>query len=139
MCAEPVLLVGFQDMYSNVFKVLMQHRSIVHMEQVEWAMDEPLGVMLPDLHGKAVPAKYKRLPLDTEVLPITESELAPTHTPTEGGMLEGACTKGAPRLPMVGPWTKPSTRCRRMPRACPSHIAARTSTATSSLDRFELS
>ena len=94
MCAEPVLLVGFQDMYSNVFKVLMQHRSIVHMEQVEWAMDEPLGVMLPDLHGKAVPAKYKRLPLDTEVLPITESELAPTHTPTEGGMLEGGMHEG---------------------------------------------
>ena len=58
-------------------------------------MDEPLGVMLPDLHGKAVPAEYQRLPLDTEVLPIKETELAPKLTPgaTEGvhngGMHEG--------------------------------------------------
>jgi hypothetical protein len=88
MRAEPILLVAFQDVYSNVYKALTQHRSIMHVEQVEWAMDEPLGVMLPDLHGKAVPVKYKRLPLDTEVLPIKESELAPTHPPAEGGMLD---------------------------------------------------
>ena len=67
--AEPVLLVRFQDMYSNIYKCLTQHWSTVHVEQVDWGMGEPLGVMLPDLHGKAVPAEYQRLPLDTEVLP----------------------------------------------------------------------
>ena len=50
--------------------------------------------MLPDLHSKAVPAKYKRLPFDTEVLPIKESELAPTHPPAEGGTLDGDVHKG---------------------------------------------
>ena len=55
--AKPMLLVGFQDMYSSVYKCLTQHRSTVHVEQVDWAMGEPLGVMLPDLHGKAVPAE----------------------------------------------------------------------------------
>ena len=67
----------------------------MHMEQVDWGMDDPLGVMLPDLHGKAVPAEYRRLLLDTEVLPITETELAPRLTPSaKGGVHEGGMHEG---------------------------------------------
>ena len=46
------------------------------------------------MHGKAVPAKYRRLLLNTEVLPIKEAELVPKHTPdAAGSMHEGGMHK----------------------------------------------
>jgi hypothetical protein len=45
--AEPVLMVGYQHMYSNVFKCLTQHGSIIEVEKVHWDTSAPLGVFLP--------------------------------------------------------------------------------------------
>ena len=108
---------------------MMQHWLIVHVEQVDWGMDEPLGVMIPDLHSKAVPAEYRRLPLNTEVLPIMEAEVVLTHMrTTEGDMHEGGMHKGD----VKGAWTKgactrttPPTKERQVRRLAPRTMCTR--------------
>ena len=44
--AEPVLMVGYQHMYTTVYRCLTRHNTIVHSEQVFWDMKAPLGVFL---------------------------------------------------------------------------------------------
>jgi hypothetical protein len=45
--AEPVVFVGYQHMYSNVYKCLTQHGTIVHTRKVEWDMETQLGMFPP--------------------------------------------------------------------------------------------
>ena len=45
--AEPVLCLGWQDMYSKVYKVLTPHGTVRHTSKVTWHHDQPLGKFLP--------------------------------------------------------------------------------------------
>ena len=41
--SEPVLMLGNQNLYTNVYKCLMQHNTIINTEQVLWDVDAPKG------------------------------------------------------------------------------------------------
>ena len=45
--AGPVLCLGWQDMYSKVYKVLTPHGTVRHTSKVTWHHDQPLGRFLP--------------------------------------------------------------------------------------------
>jgi hypothetical protein len=64
---EPVLLIGYQHFYTNVYKMLTRHGTIIHGEQVVWDMDANLGEMLPVERTKMA-ASLKRLTV-SEVMP----------------------------------------------------------------------
>ena len=64
--SEPVLLVGYQHMYTTVYKCLTAHGTIVRVEQVSWDLHANLGVF-PSLHGDREIAAPARPPLDTGV------------------------------------------------------------------------
>ena len=66
--AEPVLLIGYQFMYTNVYKVLTRHGTTIDTEQVTWCMDAPRGIFPPVGGEKRVRNAYGRLSLD-EILP----------------------------------------------------------------------
>ena len=44
--SEPVLMLGYQHMYSRMYKCLIEHGSISHVNKVRWSPQEPLGVFL---------------------------------------------------------------------------------------------
>ena len=44
--AEPVLMVGNQHMYNNVYRCLTRHNTIVSSEQIFWNLKAPLGIYL---------------------------------------------------------------------------------------------
>ena len=52
--SEPVLCVGYQHMYTVVYKCLTRHNTIIHSEQVRWDLDAPLGVFLSTEPGGPV-------------------------------------------------------------------------------------
>ena len=64
--AEPVLLVGYQHMYTTVFKCLTRHNTIVHSEQVCWDLEAPRGAFLTTAAGKAVSFECALLNLEVE-------------------------------------------------------------------------
>ena len=41
--SEPVLMLGNQNLYTNVYKCLTQHHTIIKTEQVSWDVDAPKG------------------------------------------------------------------------------------------------
>ena len=45
---EPIVCIGFLDMYSKVWKCLTKHGSIIHTRSVIWDFDTPHGVFPPD-------------------------------------------------------------------------------------------
>ena len=45
--AEPVLCLGWQEMYSKVYKVLTPLGTVRHTSKVTWHHDQPLGKFLP--------------------------------------------------------------------------------------------
>ena len=50
--AEPVLMIGYRSLYSDTYKCLTQHGTVIHSRQVEWITDAKLGVF-PDISQKA--------------------------------------------------------------------------------------
>ena len=47
---EPVICLGYQHVYSDVYRCLTRHGTIIHSKQVVWDVDAPLGVWLDDRH-----------------------------------------------------------------------------------------
>ena len=45
---EPVLCLGYQHVYSDVYRCLTKHGTVIHTKQVVWDLEAPLGVWLPD-------------------------------------------------------------------------------------------
>jgi len=45
---EPVICLGFLDMYSKVWKCMTRHGSTIHTRSVTWDFDTPLGLFPPD-------------------------------------------------------------------------------------------
>ena len=58
--SEPVLMIGYQHMYTTVYKCLTAHGTIIHTEQVSWDMEAPLGIF-PD-SGASKPASPQEAP-----------------------------------------------------------------------------
>ena len=50
--AEPVVLLGFQHIYTDVYECLTRHNTIIRVEQVAWNVDKPLGLFLEDIYGE---------------------------------------------------------------------------------------
>ena len=46
MRTEPILCIGYQHMYTRVYKCLTRRGTVIHTEQVSWDMDSPLGRFL---------------------------------------------------------------------------------------------
>ena len=46
MKSEPVLMLGYQHMYSNVFRCLTTRGTIIHTVRVSWHLQSPLGIFL---------------------------------------------------------------------------------------------
>ena len=63
MRAEPVLMLGYQHVYSKVYKCLTRHNTIIHTSQVQWLPGTELGVF-PGLSRDA-PALITKPALDT--------------------------------------------------------------------------
>ena len=42
--SEPVLMLGYQHVYSDVYRCLTQRGTIVHTKQVRWDMEGEIGV-----------------------------------------------------------------------------------------------
>ena len=66
--SEPILLIGYQFMYTNVYKVLTRHGTTIDTEQVTWCMDMPRGVFPPTGGESKAKEKLSRLGID-EVMP----------------------------------------------------------------------
>ena len=73
--AEPVLLLGYQFMYTGVYKVLTRHNTVIHTEQVLWCMDMPKGIFPPVGGEKQVRNALARLSLD-DVIPGFKDSIA---------------------------------------------------------------
>ena len=43
---EPVLCLGYQHVYSDVYRCLTKHGNVIHTKQVVWDFEDPLGVWL---------------------------------------------------------------------------------------------
>ena len=43
---EPVLCLGYQHVYSDVYRCLTKHGTVIHTKQVVWDLEAPLGVWL---------------------------------------------------------------------------------------------
>ena len=56
--AEPVLCVGYQHMYTRVYKCLTRHGSVIHSEQVNWDMEAPLGLFPTLMVTRLAPSRY---------------------------------------------------------------------------------
>ena len=46
MKSEPVLMLGYQHMYSNVFRCLTTRGNMIHTVSVSWHLQSPLGIFL---------------------------------------------------------------------------------------------
>ena len=92
--AEPVLLVGYQNMYTHVYQCLTRHGTKIFCEQVRWDLEAPLGQMLPIGGEACLRTLPTRLPADTPLFPTTETTDA--KDAREGGIAEfkGASPKG---------------------------------------------
>ena len=66
--SEPVLMLGYQHMYSRTYKCLTAHGSVIHVDKVRWCPQEPLGVFLQWRKDLNSGAKYHLAldPFDTE-------------------------------------------------------------------------
>ena len=73
--AEPVLCIGYQHMYTVVYKCLTRHNTVVHSEQVAWNLKAPKGVFLsiadaprqearPNPQPRPLPADYRHYAWD---------------------------------------------------------------------------
>ena len=62
--AEPVLCVGYQHMYTTVYKCLTRHSTIVHSEQVDWSGTAPRGVFLSADNSPPEEAILRKLGVD---------------------------------------------------------------------------
>ena len=74
--SEPVLMIGYQHMYTHVYKCLTVHNTVIHTEQVKWDTKAPLGHMLESIDlakdiGK--PAAHR---LEIDDVRIDTAELA---------------------------------------------------------------
>ena len=86
--AEPVLMLGYQDFYSDTYEVLTRYNSTIFVEHVNWDFTAPLGVMLP-YAGDPEPRSGKtieRLQMDTPVFRQAtkqdqRQETTKSHTP----------------------------------------------------------
>ena len=56
--SEPVLMLGYQHMYSRTYKCLTERGSIIHVDKVRWCPQEPLGVFLKWRKDMSTGAKY---------------------------------------------------------------------------------
>ena len=56
--SEPVLMLGYQNMYSRTYKCLTERGSIIHVDKVRWCPQEPLGVFLKWHKDLSTGAKY---------------------------------------------------------------------------------
>ena len=65
MRSEPVLMLGYQHVYSKVYKCLTRHNTIVHTSQVQWLPGEELGVF-PGME-KDAPALISEPSLETDL------------------------------------------------------------------------
>ena len=76
--AEPVLCVGYQHMYTTVYRCLTRHNTVVHSEQVYWDLKQPLGVFLSVKTGPPVkaPEKAPKL-LDVDLFAEKQKPAAP--------------------------------------------------------------
>ena len=45
---EPAICIGYQHLYSDVFRCLTKHSFIIHSKQVVWDQEAPLGIWLGD-------------------------------------------------------------------------------------------
>ena len=87
--AEPVLCVGYQHMYTRVYKCLTRHGSVIHSEQVNWDMEAPLG-LFPTLDGVASHTEPVLNRLDVDVF-------KPAGKPVAAGKVPPAASrKGLP-------------------------------------------
>ena len=50
---EPVICLGYQHIYSDVYRCLTRHGTIIHSKQVVWDIDAPLGVWIDDRPARA--------------------------------------------------------------------------------------
>ena len=78
---EPVLLIGYQHFYTNVYKMLTRHGTIIHGEQVVWDMDANLGEFLPVERIKT-DAALKRYRVN-EVMPDLINQAADNIVPSK--------------------------------------------------------
>ena len=54
MRSEPVIMIGYQHMYTSVYKCLTAHGTVIRTEQVMWDMEAQLGVF-PGVDTSAAP------------------------------------------------------------------------------------
>ena len=67
--AEPVLMLGYQNFYTDTYEVLTRYNSTIFVEHVNWDFTAPLGVLLP-YAGKPESRSgqtIERLQMDTPV------------------------------------------------------------------------
>ena len=50
--AEPVVMMGYQHMYTETYECLTRHNTVIRVEQVAWDVDKPLGLFLEDIYGE---------------------------------------------------------------------------------------
>ena len=58
--AEPVLMISYQSLYSDTYKCLTQHGTVIHLQQVDWITDAKLGVF-PDISQKVMVEALEQL------------------------------------------------------------------------------
>ena len=46
--SEPVLCLGYQHIYSDVYRCLTRHGTVIHTKQVVWDVEAPLGVWIDE-------------------------------------------------------------------------------------------
>jgi hypothetical protein len=88
--AEPVLMLGYQFMYTDVYKVLTRHGTTLHTEQVSWCMDKPKGVF-PEVGGEREHEACTRLSIDDIMSQAPTQDAASSDQHTS----EGAATQSA--------------------------------------------
>ena len=84
--AEPVLCVGYQHMYTVVYKLLTRHNTFVHSEQVYWDLRAPLGIFLTMEDVSTEEARLNKLDVDL---------FAKTNEPVKPGKRAPAVTGSA--------------------------------------------
>ena len=65
--SEPVLMLGYQNIYSRVYRCLTERGTIIHSQQVQWNVQSQLGVFLA---GRQYPKEETAVKLDGFATPL---------------------------------------------------------------------
>ena len=95
--SEPVLMLGYQHMYSRVYKCLTMHGTIVHTEKVQWHLKQQKGVFL--LREASAGVAGTLLPLPKPLFKPADSEDAVPSRAPKSGLAKAAITSLLPAEP----------------------------------------